>query len=380
MKVLPGSLLLSAVTPLSAVTHFAAVTPLAAFTLLAALPLSAQETWPVPDWTVDVPETQGLKSEPLRDITDAIRSGLHGDIHSLLVVRNGVLVWEEYFGDSGEDDVHTLQSVTKSFASAAMGIAMARGDIPGVETPILDFFPDYPEPENLDDRKKAILLEHLLTMRSGTDYHENGDDSPHLKLNALKTGWDRFYLDRPMIRYPGERFQYDSGGAILLSAILQRRTGLHADQYLQKYLFDPMGITEVLWFRNDELHPHTGGGLFARARDMAKFGLLFLRKGRWGDEQLVQEEWVAESFREHVDLRYLGRPLITGYGYLWWIMRPDPDGEGSLPIYAARGFMGQYIFIVPEHQMVVVSTGRNMDEKSGDAVRFLYSHILKAAH
>jgi CubicO group peptidase (beta-lactamase class C family) len=113
---------------------------------------------------------------------------------------------------------------------------------------------------------------------------------------------------------------------------------------------------------------------------VAKFGLLYLRQGRWGDEQLVPREWVEESFQEHVDLLYMSRPFITGYGYLWWIMRPDPEGEEGTPIYAARGFMGQYIFIIPEHQMVVVSTGRNMDSKSGDAVRFLYSHILKAVH
>ncbi len=348
--------------------------------LFAAFPLSAQETWPVPDWTVDTPESQGLKSEPLREITEAIRSGLHGDIHSLLVVRNGALVWEEYFGGSNQEELHTLQSVTKSFTSAAIGIAIAREDIAGVETPILDFFPDYPEPDNLDDRKRAIRLKHLLTMRSGTDYHENGDDSPHLRLNATKTGWDRFYLDRPMVRDPGSTFQYDSGGVILLSAILQRRTGLHADNYLEEHLFGKLGITEAQWFRNDEMHPHTGGGLFLRARDVAKFGLLYLRQGRWQDEQVVPRGWVEESFREQVDLRYMGRPFITGYGYLWWIMRPDPDGEENAPIYSARGFMGQYIFIIPEHRMVVVSTGRNMDSKSGDAVRFLYSHILKAAH
>ena len=106
--------------------------------LLAAFPLSAQETWPIPDWTVDTPESQGLKSEPLREITEAIRSGTHGDIHSLLVVRNGVLVWEEYFGSSSREEVHPLQSVTKSFASAAIGIAIARNDIPGVETRILE--------------------------------------------------------------------------------------------------------------------------------------------------------------------------------------------------------------------------------------------------
>jgi CubicO group peptidase (beta-lactamase class C family) len=352
----------------------------ACLSLFAALPLSAQQAWPVPDWAVDAPESQGLRVEPLREITEAIRSGAHGAIHSLLIIRNGVLVWEEYFGRGSQEEVHTLQSVTKSFTSAAIGIAIARNDITGVETPILDFFPDYPEPENLDERKRAIHLKDLLTMRSGTDYNENGPDSPHFQLNATRTGWDKFYLDRPMVRDPGEHFLYDSGGVILLSAILQRRTGLHADQYLDTHLFETLGITETEWYRNDEMHPHTGGGLSLRSRDMAKFGLLYLRQGRWGDQQLVPEDWVEESFEEHVDLRHLGRPDITGYGYLWWIMRPDPDGAGSTPIYAARGFMGQYVFIVPEHRMVVVSTGRNMDSKAGDAPRFLYSHILKAVH
>ena len=217
-------------------------------------------------------------------------------------------------------------------------------------------------------------------MRTGTDYHENGPDSPHFQLNATRTGWDKFYLDRPMVRDPGSRFQYDSGGVILLSAILQRRTGIHADEYLDKYLFEKLGITGRYWAKNQEMHPHTGGGLFLRPRDVARFGLLYLRLGRWQDEQLVPEDWVEESFSEQVDLLYMGRPFITGYGYLWWIMRPDPNGEEGTPIYAARGFMGQYIFIIPEHRMVVVSTGRNMDSKAGDAVRFLYSNILKAAH
>jgi CubicO group peptidase (beta-lactamase class C family) len=183
-----------------------------------------------------------------------------------------------------------------------------------------------------------------------------------------------------MVRDPGERFQYDSGGVILLSAILQRATGLHADQYLNQHLFERLGITGRYWARNEEMHPHTGGGLFLRSRDVARFGLLYLRQGRWADEQLVPREWVEESFREHVDIRHLDRQHTTGYGYLWWIMSPDPDGDQSTPIYAARGFMGQYIFIIPEHRMVVVSTGRNMDSKSGDAVRFLYTHILRAAH
>jgi CubicO group peptidase (beta-lactamase class C family) len=303
-----------------------------------------------------------------------------GDVHSPLIVRNGVLVWEEHFGIGDREELHMLQSVTKRFTSAAIAIAISRGDITGLKTPILDFFPDYLKPDNLDDRKRVIRLKDLLTMRSGTDDNENGPDSPHFQLNASRTGWDGFYLDRPMVRDPGERFRYDSGGVILPSAILQRRTGLHADKYLNLHLFEDLGINGIYWARNEDMHPHTGGGLFLRSRDVANFGLLCLCQGRWQDEQLVPKDWVEESFEEHVDLRYRGDLYTTGYGYLWWILRPDPDGDNSTPVYMARGAMGQYIFILPEHRMVVVSTGRIKDSKSGDTVRFLYSHILKAAH
>ena len=114
---------------------------------------------------------------------------------------------------------------------------------------------------NVDDRKRAMTLEDLLTMRSGTDYHERGPGSPHSVLNRKARGWDRFYLERPMVHLPGTEFQYDSGGVILMSAILKQRAGMHADAFAERHLFAPLGIERSDWFRNREGHPHTGGGL-----------------------------------------------------------------------------------------------------------------------
>ena len=348
------------------------------FQLLSAQ-VSQKAPYPTKEWKKQTPADQHLDSKILNDLVNEIRFGGYQDIHSVLIIKNGYLVLEEYFQDYHRDKIHTLQSVSKSFASALIGIAIEQGKIKGVDEKVLSFFPDIKNIENLDERKKEIRLKDLLTMRSGTDYHERGSGSPHYILNSLATGWDRFYLNRPMIRKPGTSFLYDSGGVILLSAILKRVAGLHADLFADKYLFPPLGINKTHWFRNSEGHPHTGGGLHLIPLDMAKFGLLYLRHGKWEDRQVIPENWIKESFKMHVNFNNTRGAYDIGYGYLWWILKPDPDGDGKHNIYAAKGFMGQYIFVIPEHSMVVVFTG---GERSSRGMRrpigYLYSHILPA--
>jgi CubicO group peptidase (beta-lactamase class C family) len=335
-------------------------------------PRPAVPAWPTRDWPRSEPAAQGLDAARLARLVELIRANeRYPGLHALLIVRNGQLVVEEYFAGWTADRLHMQQSVTKSFTSALVGIAIAQGAIAGVDAKVLDFFPGVTV-QNLDDRKRAMKLEDLLTMRSGTDYHERGPDSPHFTLNAMSGGWDRFVLDRPMVRQPGTHFSYDSGAVILTSAILKRTTGFHADEYAVPHLFRPLGIERAEWIKNREGHPHTGGGLSLRPQDMAKLGLLYLRDGRWEERQVVPAEWVRASFSRHVEL---GHGETTGYGYWWWISRPDPQGDGRTPIYSARGAFAQYIFIVPEHDMVVVVTGNTRDDRS---LEFLYEHILPA--
>jgi CubicO group peptidase (beta-lactamase class C family) len=331
------------------------------------------------EWPISTLEEQGLDSKRLAELVDLIRAGERFPrLHCLLIIRHGYLVVEEYFNNWQADGLHTLQSVSKSFTSALVGMAIAKGEFKGVDEKVLDFFPDIRGIANMDERKASIRLKDLLTMRSGTDYHERGPDSPHEQLNRLLKGWDKFYLDRPMLRQPGTEFLYDSGGVILLSAILKNRTGMHAHEYADRFLFKPLRIEKKFWLRNLEGQTHAGGGLALAARDTAKFGLLYLKNGKWADEQVVPEEWVRESFRMHVDLTIKGQPP-SGYGYLWWILAPDPRGNGRQYVYAARGRFGQYIFIVPEHDMVVVVNG---DAKSAAdqnrPIEFLYDNILIA--
>ena len=328
-------------------------------------------------WEISFPSEHGLDLDKMTEMVNLIREGeRYPRMQSLLIVRNGFLVLEEYFNKWTADRLHILQSVTKSFTSALIGMAIAEGEIKGVDEKILDFFPDMEDIANMDERKANIRIKDLLTMRSGVDYHENGQDSPHFQLNRTPTGWDKFYLDRPMRGEPGKNFNYDSGGVILLSAILKSRTGTHADVYAENTFFKSLGIEKKFWAKNQEGHPHTGGGLALRTRDMARFGLLYLNKGKWEGKQVIPEDWIQKSFTKHVDFGNQGQDVV-GYGYLWWIQKPDPLGNGEEYIYAARGAQGQYIFVVPEHDMVVAI---NADTKSGEQqrniVNILYNHIL----
>ena len=154
---------------------------------------------------------------------------------------------------------------------------------------------------NMDERKAAMRLEDLLTMRSGTDFHEQGPDSPLFQMNRLSRGWDKFYLDRPMVQPPGTGFQYDSGGVVLISAMLKQRTGMHADKYAERHLFEPLGIKKYSWLTNAEGHAHTGGGLLLSGRDMASSANSTCRKAAGGAPSRSRGLG-TESLRMHVDL------------------------------------------------------------------------------
>lgn len=148
------------------------------------------------EWLVSTPEEQGLDPQMLAELANLIREEeRYPNLHALLIVRHGRLVVEEYFNNWKADQIHTLQSVTKSFTSALIGIAIARGEFKSVDEKVLDFFPDMKDIANMDERKKSMRLEDLLTMRSGTDFHERDAGSPYRQMMGLTKGWDRFYLD-----------------------------------------------------------------------------------------------------------------------------------------------------------------------------------------
>ena len=326
------------------------------------------------DWPSSTIDAQRLNRARLGDLAGRIRRGDFGRITSLLIARNGRLVVEEYFNGWSRDRLHTMQSITKSVTSLLAGIAARRGL--SVNDPVISFFAQYEPFANLDAPKRAMTVRDLLTMQTGLDWDEDTyASSPLQRLNDCRCDWLRFVLDWRMRDQPGTRWQYNSGGAILLGGIIGTVSGSRLDRFADAELFGPLGVPAVSWAQGlpDGL-PHSGGGLFLRPRDAAKIGELVLEEGTWQGRQVVAHEWIQESTRRAATGVRSWAGHAFDYGYYWWLTA-DAGGD----IVTASGARGQWIFIVPRLQLVVVSTADNDDDRSIAAVSFLFSHVLPAA-
>jgi CubicO group peptidase (beta-lactamase class C family) len=269
------------------------------------------------------------------------------NIDSILIVRHGYLVAEVYYGSNSPTLKHELYSVTKSFTSALIGIAIQKGFMDSVNHPVLDWFADR-QVANVDARKRAMTLEHLLTMSSGLEWPESGTpyttmDNPYVRM-MRSPDWVQFVLDQPMAEQPGATFNYNSGTSHLLSAIVQKTTRTSTLAFAREYLFKPLGIADVAWGTDASGIAIGGSDLRLTPRDMAKFGYLYLKGGVWEGQQVVPAEWVKASTTKHIK----STSATLDYGYLWWI---EPDGS-----FGAHGLGGQHIFVRPSQDLVVVFT------------------------
>jgi len=261
-------------------------------------------------------------------------------LDSLLVIRNGYIVHETYFGSQSADQRHIQYSVTKSFVSTLFGIAVDRGSIDRLDRRVLDFFPGTMV-GNPDPRKESMTLEDLLTMRSGLDWSDTDQE-----FNSLlgSNDWVEYMLGLPMVAEPGTAFTYCSGCTNLLSAVLQEATGMTARDFGEEPLFQPLGISD-LRLESDPAGISIGGwGLFLTPRDMAKLGYLYLHEGEWDGRRIVSADWVKEATRKHT-----ATDGILGYGYQWWTYP-------SWGAYSALGRDGQTIFVIPGADVIVVTT------------------------
>jgi CubicO group peptidase (beta-lactamase class C family) len=307
-------------------------------------------------WLSSTPEEQGMDSAKLEQIIKSIKQQ-NIAIDSLLIIRHGYLVIEEYLNleeylghtQSNQDNMHSLYSTTKSFTSALIGIAIEEGYIDNTSVKVVDFFPEYTI-ENLDSRKKNMTLHHLLTMTTGFFYDRDSDYEMLRSGNSVK-----YMLDLPMKYDPGTELVYCTGASHLLSAIIQRTTGKTTLEFARKYLFKPLGISEVQWTYDHQNLNHGGHGLSLTSRDMAKFGYLYLNNGMWNGEQILSADWANKStqtynlFEEYSGNGYQWYTDISGYGYQWWTFP-------QINVYYTNGFHGQNIYVAPENDMVVVFT------------------------
>lgn len=306
-------------------------------------------------WSVASLQSQQMDAKPIEQLTDMIVSEQYRNIHSLLIAKNGMLVYENYFNGYSQAVPENIYSATKSLTSALVGIALDKGLIKSLDDKALDYFPQGSSLPNLSAAKKLITIRDLLTMSSGLDCN---DDDPQSTGNEVKMyqaqDWINFILSLPTTSNPGLTACYCTGGVAVLGGILQQATGVPVDEFAQQHLFKPLHIQPIRWDRMPTGQVNTSGRLFIRPRDMAKIGQLFLNKGQWKGQQLISAGWVDESTRKQVLLRN------QEYGYLWWRRQLTVNSK-TYSAYYASGNGGHFIIVFPAEQLVIVSTAGNLN-------------------
>lgn len=339
--------------------------------------------WPGESWALSTPEAEGLDVVAIQAIHADIQAGRYGLIDEFLLIRHGKVVANHHYTQNYDSiaaqydtanhmynydhpdwhpyyqrgNLHSLQSVTKSITSIALGIAMDEGYVDNTKSHPMVLFKGYKQ-DFADARRKAITLEDLLTMRSGLDWNEAGSyenaDNSCIAMER-SNAWIQYVLSRPMREAPGTRWDYNSGVSMLLGKLVGITTGKRVDKWTEEKLFRPLGIKNYFWKTTPDNEADTEGGLYLSAEDLARIGYLFLHNGKWNDRQVVSASWVRQSTTPVVaDINPGNTSPDSGYGYQWWIPSAKPY------IFACNGYGGQFLMVAPEYDIVVVFNGWNI--------------------
>ena len=339
-----------------------------ALLLCLVVPLAAGQAADEPDWMVQPPEAHGFDRDALNRAFDRAE-GL-APLNSLIVARNGTIVAEAYYRGMRPDEDTNIKSASKSVLSALVGIALAEGHLDSLDQPIAPLFPAYFD-DDTDPRKRQITLRDLLTMRSGLETTSFGNYGRWVTSDD----WVRFALDQPLERPPGTDMIYSTGTSHLVSAILTKATGMNTKAYAQSRLFGPLGIAPPSWQQDPQGIYFGGNNLALSPRDLLTFGRLYLNDGRYGGQQILPPGWARTSTRRHVLDSYRG----FSYGYFWWI-----EAFAGIRTHFAWGYGGQYVFVIPGLDLVVVCTSdlQNRPSGIGDHNERIYTllgeHVLPA--
>ena len=302
------------------------------------------------EWEVAQPEEHGMNPASL----DAARTYAFADgmnTQGVVVVHDGVIVAEWYADGADEESWATGHSVARSFTSALVGIAIEDGLIPGVEEPMVTYFPEW-----AGSQRETITLRDVLQMSSGLDWVEDNPAAPTETDSAqLVLGEQdqlRYASSPPAASEPGSVWSYSSGDTMLLSGVIEQATGMPADEYARQEIFDPLGMERAEWGRDTHGHTLTWCCIDATSREFARFGLLYERQGTWGDEQIMPKAWVAESLEP-------APQSANSYGYQWWLVQADELPDDT---FKAWGLDDQYIYVIPSLNLVVVRNGTYVKE------------------
>jgi CubicO group peptidase (beta-lactamase class C family) len=301
--------------------------------------------WEISEETYDKQLADSLK----RKITE----NTYKQINSIIVIKNGKLLIEEYFNGGGRNQVHDSRSVGKTFASALSGIALKEGYIKNIDQTLSDFY-DLKKYKYYSDKKSRVSLRDLLTMSSGFDGNDNDERSVGNEENMYpQANWVEWTLNLPMAqnRGPGDEWNYFTAGVVLLGDIINQKVPQGLDKYADNKLFKPMGITNYKWIYTPQNVPSTAGGIRLTPLDLAKFGQLYKNGGQWEGKQILPKTWIDESFQKHKETTFEG----DWYGYLWWNKVYTVNAK-SYQVFYCSGNGGNKIFVFTDVPIVVVVT------------------------
>ena len=305
------------------------------------------------------PESQGVSSTQIRKFVEAVDQKVN-TLHSFMLVRHGQVVAEGWWKPESADKPHVLWSLSKSFTSTAVGIAVAEGKF-SIDDPVLKFFSE-DAPATPSDKLKAMRVRDLLTMSTG---HQ---DEAKVREITDQT-WVKTFLNHPVPHKPGTHFQYNTPATFMLSAIVQKTTGQTTLEYLKPRLFDPLGIENPQWDANPEGISIGGYGLHVRTEDIAKFGQLYLQQGLWNGKQLITPEWIALATSKQVSN---GSDPVKdwdqGYGFQFWRCRHNG--------FRGDGKDGQFCIVLPDQDAVIAITAHTGDMQS--ELNFVWDFLLPA--
>jgi CubicO group peptidase (beta-lactamase class C family) len=321
----------------------------------------------------------GFNDRYLKLMADSINANKITNTHSVLISRNGKLVYEQYFNGFDEGTVHDMRSAAKSISSALVGIAMDKGLLKDTAQKLVSFLPQrFKHVADNDPRKQAISVGSLLTMSSGLDAIDFGIDRKSIASEdeyQNSADWLKTVVEAPMINYPGTHANYSSANPYLLGVIMDTVVKQPLATFIDQQLFEPLGINNYIVFNDPLSRPYFGGGMHLRPRDMLKFGLLYADSGKWKNRQLISKNWVDASFKKYLILENHNEK--NEYGFLWWHYHYLVNGK-TINTIEARGAGGQYIFIVPQYQLVVVVTSANFRSRVWQPEKIMENYILPA--
>ncbi len=288
---------------------------------------------------------------------------------SLILMRRGTIVYEEYYNGSHRADSNNIASVSKSMLSALVGIAMDQGHFLTAEDHIADHLPGYFAASD-DPRKRTLTIRHMLTMTHGLAWEENEAG----RLLNRSGDWAAAVLRLPISNEPGALFHYSTGASQVMSAVLTAATGMSTCEFAHRFLFAPLGIEAEFWGVDPAGSFAGGHSVSMTARELARFGQLYLDEGRWQGEQIVPGWWVAASTSPRVDIG----DNYAGYGYYWWL-----NLIGTYDMFSALGAGGQILHVIPALEIVMVTThgfARNQRDfaEEAESYQFLWNYLIPA--